>query len=281
LRRLCWILGGILLVLAVTWVDFASAEELHLFPLYFFPIALVTLKVDRWAGVVLSLLAAVGWEISNYWVNLATIPTVIHFVNGLVIAVTFLTISLLLSEIRRRLEWEKTLSRSDALTGVANGRLFFERAAEEIDRSRRYGHPLSVAFIDLDDFKRVNDELGHAAGDDLLRRAAEAIRDAVRASDLVARIGGDEFAVLFVETGVEAVEAGEKLRRAVSSAMNSGGWAVTASVGVVSFVDPPERVDDLLRAADELMYEAKDRGKNAAVCRKIVAGSALARKPAS
>lgn len=159
---------------------------------------------------------------------------------------------------------ERELARTDYLTGAFNGRSFGETAAAEIARARRHSHPFSVAYIDVDDFKQVNDRQGHSAGDRLLKAVADGLRRNVRGVDTVARIGGDEFAVLMPETDAHAAQvAMRRTRRRLLEETRRAGWPVTISVGVVTFDHAPDSVDDLLRAADDCMYSAKRGGKNA------------------
>ena len=122
---------------------------------------------------------------------------------------------------------------------------------------------MTLAYIDLDNFKAVNDTLGHHGGDDVLRRTAAVIRQCIRASDVAARLGGDEFVVLLPETGQE-VSGGvlERLRSQLAKAFDEAACPVTASVGAVSFAEPPREVDELVRQADAAMYAAKAAGKN-------------------
>ena len=150
---------------------------------------------------------------------------------------------------------------TDALTGVANHRAFYERLTADVARSRRYGSPLSVAMIDVDRFKLVNDAGGHEAGDEILVRVARCLSEATRAEDMLARVGGDEFAWILPETvGEEAVLAVERARAAIAD----GGEdrpAVTLSVGVCDTrytADPNE----LVRLADRALYSSKEHGRD-------------------
>jgi len=155
------------------------------------------------------------------------------------------------------------VARTDFLTGVPNWRAFAERATTELNRARRYGRPLTFAYVDLDDFKAVNDRYGHAAGDTLLSDVARTIGHVLRRTDVIARLGGDEFAVLLPETGPEpAWIVLRKLHNAVRIALAEAGWPVTASIGAVTCVVPPADVDELVRLADQLMYDVKRIGKN-------------------
>jgi diguanylate cyclase (GGDEF)-like protein len=150
------------------------------------------------------------------------------------------------------------------LTGVANQRFFYELAEQEINRSARYLHPFTVAYIDLDNFKIINDRFGHFTGDLVLRAVADRMKGCLRKTDGVGRLGGDEFAVLFSETGPEAARAAvSKLRVQLLAEMHQGNWPVTFSIGVTTFITAPPSVDEMIRLTDELMYTVKKEHKNA------------------
>jgi diguanylate cyclase (GGDEF)-like protein len=171
----------------------------------------------------------------------------------------------LLDELKAKSELLERQSREDALTGLANRRCFDERLLAEIDRARRYRHPLSLVLVDLDHFKRVNDSAGHAAGDEVLRLVAGIMRTQLRGSDLPARLGGEEFALLLPEQdGEGARRAAELLRGAVAVHDYSGihaGLRVTLSAGIATW-QPGQSSDDLIRHADQALYRAKDEGRD-------------------
>jgi diguanylate cyclase (GGDEF)-like protein len=176
----------------------------------------------------------------------------------------FLVTAALLSGLRRALDRERDLSSTDALTGVANTRAFYQRANTEIERARRYRHPLTLAYLDLDNFKRLNDESGHAAGDSALRAIAHTTRASLRATDFVARLGGDEFALVLPETDQSAARTAiAKLHGVLTALMRERGWPTTCSIGVVTTLPPPVSVDELVKSADNLMYRVKRQSKNA------------------
>lgn len=175
----------------------------------------------------------------------------------------FLFVAFLLAQLRGLLHEEHQMARTDELTGVANNRSFLEAASLELARQRRYYHPLSLAFLDCDNFKRVNDFYGHAKGDELLRRLALTITQTLREVDVVARLGGDEFAILLPESDQKAAAyVVRKLRNALKPVGEQ--YSVTFSMGIVTYLQPADSVDQMLRAADKVMYEVKRQGKNAA-----------------
>jgi diguanylate cyclase (GGDEF)-like protein len=148
---------------------------------------------------------------------------------------------------------------TDDLTGLYNRRRFDDALANELVRARTFGAPLSLLLVDLDNFKVVNDEFGHQRGDDVLRRAADLVREHLRDGDIAARLGGDEFAVIAPDTGsVGALALAERLRQSFARLRAP---AVTASFGVAECVDE-EPADDLLRRTDHALYEAKRRGRD-------------------
>jgi diguanylate cyclase (GGDEF)-like protein len=222
--------------------------------------------------------AATSWLI----VNLANQPygesATIIFWNAFtrlgIFALLAYTFSLQ-TQLRRALEGEKLRADTDRLTGLLNREAFRERVEEEILRARRYNHPLSLAFIDLDNFKQVNDIQGHARGDKLLQQISDIITHTIRGIDIAGRVGGDEFAICLPETNEEQVgKAIDKLVKALAIMTNQSGWQVTASIGVVTCTEVcfTETYDVLLGTADKLMYAAKEKGKNAAEFETIGAG---------
>ena len=254
-------------MLGVAFVDYATGTELRVFPLYFLPVLAVALRLGRWPGLGTAAACALAWELSNHLAGMRGSHPAIALANLVVMAVAFGAIALLGAAQREWLRRERAISRTDSLTGLLNSRGFYEAAAVEVARSTRYRHPLTVAYVDLDDFKGINDRFGHARGDVVLVAVARALRRACRSTDLVGRLGGDEFVVLFPETGREAAEAAlDKLRSRVGEAGSQDGSPVTASIGAVSFAKPPADVEVLVREADAAMYAAKASGKNALTC---------------
>jgi diguanylate cyclase (GGDEF)-like protein len=158
----------------------------------------------------------------------------------------------------------KEYSFKDEVTGLYNRRFFTMRLDEELARYRRFNHPASVVLLDLDGFKAVNDELGHAVGDETLRDIAQVLQKHSRGINVVSRYGGDEFAILLVETSKAGARLyADRIRQVISTYPFSHGKPVTASFGVASVPDDEAATaEDLFRAADEALYAAKRAGKN-------------------
>jgi len=161
------------------------------------------------------------------------------------------------------------LATHDPLTQVLNARSFEQRLTQELERNRRYRHPMALLYLDLDDFKAVNDSHGHQTGDAVLRLVADAIRGAVRQADAVGRMGGDEFAVLMPETDAALADAvAQRLASSIGTVFD-GSPQVTASIGLVSCTATDAGTDAVLRRADQAMYDAKRAGKNRVVTATI------------
>ena len=158
----------------------------------------------------------------------------------------------------------KEYSFKDEVTGLYNRRFFTMRLDEELARHRRFNHPASVVLLDLDGFKAVNDDLGHAVGDETLRDVAQVLQKHSRGINVVSRYGGDEFAILLVETSKAGARLyADRIRQVISTFPFSHGKQVTASLGVASVPDDEAATaEDLFRAADEALYAAKRAGKN-------------------
>lgn len=171
---------------------------------------------------------------------------------------------------QRALELElEILANTDPLTGILNRRAFLSRAEEERERAQRYGRPMTVAMIDVDHFKAVNDSYGHAAGDQALRHVSCIISSALRKSDLFGRWGGEEFALLLPETDEpSALAMAQRLRRGVASAeieseaLHSRSIRLSVSIGVAGLREQEETLDELLGRADQALYCAKRTGRN-------------------
>ncbi len=177
---------------------------------------------------------------------------------------------------RKRQEQElKRLATTDALTGLLNRRVFLDEVAQELQRYRRHGHEGALLMLDLDHFKRVNDRYGHALGDEVLVRVSAALRERLRLTDRIGRLGGEEFAVLLPETGPEgALALAQALREAVGAQRvptPDGPLGVTVSIGLSAFAPGETDAGPLLGRADRALYRAKDQGRNRVVVAEVEA----------
>jgi diguanylate cyclase (GGDEF)-like protein len=160
----------------------------------------------------------------------------------------------------------RDLAHQDSLTGVSNRRYFFERANQEFARTKRSSTPLSIAELDIDFFKQINDQNGHAAGDEVLKSLCNASLRLLRETDIFARLGGEEFAVLLPDTNLDgARHLAERLRQAISDSklsLSSGVLHCTVSIGVAMLKPTDTCIEDCLLRADSALYRAKHNGRN-------------------
>lgn len=261
---------AIVLVLSLGIIDYLTGKEISFSIFYLLPITIASWSKGRLVGVVISVLSAITWLVADLAAGGTYSHLVIPFWNTLVRFSFFIIIVIILSAFKKALEQAKESARMDPLTGVANARAFAEFANNEIDRALRRRYPLTIVYLDLDNFKNINDIYGHSVGDALLQIVGSTIKKNIRTMDLVARLGGDEFAIMLSGTNNRHARAiVERIRRQLSYIMNKNGWPVTASIGVVTYQCSPPAVDRMISRADYLMYSVKNdiKGK---VCYEVV-----------
>jgi diguanylate cyclase (GGDEF)-like protein len=242
-------------------LDFATGFETSVIILYLLPITLVAWVAGPWWGVIASAASAVLSLIGDSLAIAGSGNPLVPYWNAAVQFSVFALFALALAALRASLAREHRASRVDFGTGLSNWRAFYESAEAELARVRRFGRSLTLVYMDCDDFKNINDTLGHAEGDRVLRTVADSLLATTREIDTVARLGGDEFVVMLPETGPEAAErAVERMRRSLLEHAGAAGTAVTVSMGAATFREPPDSLDEMIRAADRLLYEAKSAG---------------------
>lgn len=252
----------LVLVLAMGELDYITGYESTLSVFYVFPVFLVTWFVNMKWGVIFSALIGIIWLTADLLSGHQYSSPAIAFWNMMVIATTFMVIASAVSRINRMLEAEKTYARTDALTGVSNARHFEELAKSIIDGSAP-GRKCALAYIDLDNFKGINDNFGHSVGDQLLKLVAEIIKKNLREGDIVARLGGDEFGVLLPGATEESCQmAMKRMQEHFLVEVKKKKWPVSFSLGLVLFKKLPDNVDEMIKRADNLMYTVKGSGKN-------------------
>lgn len=255
---------SVLGMLLIGWLNAVTSVDLRLYPLYFLPLVWVAWRCSVELTMMMSVMVSLIWALSMYAGGREYAAVWIWGFNVVTQAIAFVVVGYLVNQLRAALLREMLLSRTDSLTGLSNSRAFYEQADAMLALCRRRGWPVSVAFLDLDHFKRINDVYGHARGDQLLRHVADVLTINLRDSDLKARIGGDEFVLLLPDTdraGAEQVLL--KLLQGFGQSAHLVDTHVTPSIGVVCAMDAPSDLEIMIRAADDLMYDVKAGGRNA------------------
>lgn len=264
LRERITLLGGAAVWIALTGVlDFASGVEYRVFPLYFLPICLVGWRLGHVQTLFAAWLSAATWLVSNYEAGMTYSATSVWVVNTITQGVSFSAVGVLMVMSQRAFRLAQARSRTDALTRLLNASAFAEDAARLAAMCERHKRPLTVAYLDLDDFKRVNDEFGHAQGDLVLATVGTVLRETARETDLVARLGGDEFAIALAETDAAGAEIVlSRLRARLMHALTGAPRPVTVSIGAVVSTQRHPPIEQLLKKADAQLYGAKAGGKD-------------------
>ena len=245
--------------------------ELAFASLVLLPVLVIAWIGGKWNGLFMAFLGAVMWAVTDIVSERQFSASWLPWANSATRFVTYSIVAVLAAKVRMQLERENEHATCDALTGLKNRRAFLDAGTAEVARSKRYAHSLAVIFLDLDNFKQLNDTSGHDAGDAALQATAKALLGTLRSSDRVARLGGDEFAIMLPEVGYdEADEAAHKIFDAINIALQEF-LPVTGSIGVAWFEKVDRSFPDMLKAADELMYEVKASGKGNVLSRRVTA----------
>ncbi len=267
--------ASLAIVLLIGWIDKVTGPDIGFSLFYLVPIAISAWYGGRVSTIAVAVLAAASWLAADLSYRENDTAIAISFWNAFTRLVIFASEGIfiaLLQEDREKLralaERESVLARTDSNTDLPNTRAFLERAHVELRR----GVPLAVLYIDLDNFKVFNDRLGHAAGDDILVEVARILRETVPDTDVAARIGGDEFAVLLCcdvdDLRVRRISSAIAERiQAIAAAYEDIGFGAT--IGVAFFHQPPETAEELLRTADDAMYHGKTLGKGRVIVQNV------------
>ena len=245
-------------------IDYSTGPDITFALVYLIPVSAVAWLNDRRATIVLaSSLTAITWIAVDYFSGRFSMSIIAYSWNFFSRFAILFIVTTTLSALKQSLLEAHHLSCRDPLTNALNKRGFVELAEREIYRTTRSGHALTIAFLDVDNFKTINDTFGHSAGDRLLTSIVESLRLHTRKSDLIGRVGGDEFAILLPDTGQDDARViVSKNREMLMEEAGKLNFPVTFSFGVLTCIQPPESVDAMIGMADKLMYKAKTCSKN-------------------
>lgn len=254
---------GLLAVALIAALDHYTGYQLSVSIFYLIPVTLVTWYGPRRAGYAICAVASLLWFMVDYTSGHIYTHWLIPIWNATVRLAFFLVTAYLLSEIKFRLQQVNKLARIDGLTQLLNAHAFKDLASHLLQQAVRHKHASALGFIDLDNFKTVNDKLGHSEGDRVLKIVSNTLSRCVRNTDVLGRLGGDEFVVFMSQISqAEAETSFNRIREELVKEAIAHNWPVGFSIGVALFPSAPSDIDIALKAADSLMYRVKHSGKN-------------------
>jgi diguanylate cyclase (GGDEF)-like protein len=251
-------------VAMVGGVDYLSGYEVSMSLFYLGPVALAAWYSGGWTGAAIAVISCVGWFMADMAAGHPYSHPAIPVWNALIRFGFFIITGSLVTALRRSLLIHRHLARTDGLTGLYGRREFEDRLRHDLALAQRRKSPVTLAYVDVDDFKSVNDTHGHAGGDRVLRAIGRALKRSIRGTDTAARLGGDEFALLLPDTDSRgAQQIISNLERQLHGALGANRFVVTCSIGVATILDAAMSPESAVAAADKLMYEVKRKGKGA------------------
>ena len=257
---------GMLFIGVIGAIDQITGSELSFSIFYLLPILFVTWYGGQSASYVTCLVSMLVWFLIDFIGTNVYSHQLIPYWNAVVRLGFFLMVAFLLGRLKLHLLREQDLASTDDLTGLYNPRAFKEVTGIQLNLSRRYRHSFALAFIDIDNFKQINDRRGHTEGDNVLRVVGKTLSGVVRSTDIVGRLGGDEFAVFMPEMDVAAAKSAfSKIHQELGQVADGNGWPIGFSIGVAVFSQPPATIDEAISMADRLMYRVKAHEKDAAI----------------
>lgn len=258
-----WYINSIIMIGIAGLLDYLTGPEIAFSIVYLIPVMASAWLTKKNFAIVISFLSAATWIIAEISSGRFYSHIAIHFWNAITMLTFFLVVTVLLERLKTKLNNEQVLSRIDYLTGAMNPRSFYEYMDTEIERSKRYGHPFTIAYIDMDNFKKINDKFGHPVGDDILRIFTDTLKSKLRKIDVIARLGGDEFVIFLPETDNKgAKRVVEKVRKSFNQNKNLKDYSITSSIGVLTCNSNPPNIDEIMKSVDSLMYSVKNSGKD-------------------
>jgi diguanylate cyclase (GGDEF)-like protein len=256
-------LAALIIILLIGLIDYLTGDEMEFSVFYLLPIILLTWYGGSIVGLIAAVISAVVYYVVDAVAGRTYSQQYISYWNSAVPLAIFLIVSSLVTAWKRARMQGKVLSLTDNLTGAIDTRSFSELSSKEIERARANRQPLSVAYLDLDNLKSVNDSLGKSVGDRVLSSVVKQAKRELRKVDTVARLGGDEFAILMPVTDQEdAREAISRVQNCLLKEMKKHKWPITFTIVVLTCLKIPQTSDELIKRLEDLMVAAKKGGKN-------------------
>lgn len=275
-RSLAWRVAVVGAVSAALMVgDVLTGADVGFMALYVAPVALAAWSVGRGAALGLAVVTTAATAVTD--MHVGEDPRVLAWNLGMQVLALW-ALAALVVELREALLAERRRAETDLLTGLHSRAAFLAAAQHELARARRFNRPMTLVYIDLDDFKLVNDTLGHGAGDRVLQRVGATFKNELRALDLAGRLGGDEFALVLPELShADAVATVQRLKLRLAAATAGLDVSLGFSFGLASVPAEDGDLDRLIRVADERMYSDKGARKHRPRARRAVPSAQLLR----
>lgn len=260
----------ILITILIGIMRYFAGPEYALSLFYLFPIVIASWYVNKCSGIIISFFIALSWLYTDLQMADSFSNIFIPYINEIFRLSVLLFLANLIANFKNIIVKHKTIARTDSLTRIPNRLAFIEYAEIEMNKSQRLNRSMTIIYIDIDNFKVVNDTYGHQAGDELLSKVANTIKNNIRITDIVARLGGDEFAILMWRSSTDASNAvAIKLREKLLQLARLRSYPVTFSIGVATYKIIPDNIEEMIKQGDELMYLAKKSGKDCIKCQVI------------
>lgn len=257
------IIISFIIVFIIYILDEITVPEMSFSLFYLIPISFATIFGNFKTGIFFSIVSALAWLMGDYLTHAEYSHSLIPIWNMLIRFGYFSLHTFFLSQLLTLYRQSKSASFTDPLTNLANWRLFKKMFEKEVSKNNRILEPISLMYIDLDNFKQLNDNFGHSEGDRLLKHISDKMIHLLRQGDTVARLGGDEFIVLLPNTeSKEAIEIVQRLQKRILESFQQNNWNVTLSIGAMTYTHFNLTIDEMIKEVDNLMYLAKKNGKN-------------------
>ena len=255
---------GLASILVAGILDYLTGSEIPLTIIYLLPIYFVAWQAGEGTGLLLALFSSAIWFAAGHFAG-RLFPSILSMLwQTLSMAALACAFAVLPARLHKARSRTQALSLVDFLTGALNSRAFYNILENEHRKSARYERPITLIYLGLDHFKRVNDRFGHTTGDTVLLKVARTMMKCLRATDRVARLGGDEYIVLLPETDREAAKkVVPKIRERLAVEFEDNGWPITLSVSVITFIRVPPSAREMITMSEKLMRVVKKGGKNA------------------
>ncbi len=252
--------------------DYSTNFDFSISFFYLAPIIFATWYIDLTAGITLSVMSTIIWlATSAIALPSQGISMWVLVLESAIRLGLFLVGAILIAQLHRSLNRERGLARTDYLTGILNSRAFREQANIELARAKRSQRPFTIIYFELDNFKEINERFGHAQGDKVLQFIGRELSRFLRVTDIIGRMGGEEFVVLFSETDQQnAYSVVARLYSFLTAEIRKKKWPITISMGVLTCIQTTIELDKVLHEVDKMMYESKKSEENRITYRVMV-----------